>query len=376
MIATQSGSRNTGRSRENNINMTGTKCIDVTDLTRQETFGGEKGNRRFTVRFYYPGKDDPERQPAELLTESKRKLCGRKADFTLYNRRVRTYEDLDIQDGRFPLILFSHSYGGYAEQNSDLCSFLAGRGYIVASVAHTYEAEETIFTDGTVIPADPSLIENNEPLIPTLRLALRKLSPEEALVRFSAYQEKYGRYSADHLESWLQDDRCAMRTIREMTETEGSFLYHKIDYSHGIGVTGHSYGGNAAYAHCLEDDEISCGVNMDGGLFGHFGEKVNHKPFMQIVNKLNTNFVTRCFFYHDKAVHFLKFRHMMHQGFTDLKLIMKLPIVVGKEDPVLALDTLNEAHAAFFDRYLRQANTGNNTPLPIRTEALETYEVL
>ena len=357
--------------------MTGTKLIDVTDVSRTEVLCDGQEPRRFTVRFYYPGAEEPGRQPTSLLTEKKRASYGKKADFTLYDKRVKVYDGLKVREGRFPLILFSHSYGGDAEQNSDLCAFLAERGYIVASISHTYEAGETVFEDGTVIPVNKAVTKKgSEPLLPTLRLALRKLTPEKALEQFDIYQKKYSGFGVERLQEWVKDDRCAIRRIKELNRTETSFLYQKIDLAHGIGATGHSLGGAAAYAHCLMDDEITCGVNMDGGLFGNFGETVNHKPFMQIVGKLNRNFVTRCLLYSDAPVHYLLFKQMMHMGFTDLKLIVRIPLAVGRADPILALDTLNEAHGAFFDRYLKGADTQDGRPLPVTADALEEYKVL
>ena len=58
------------------------------------------------------------------------------------------------------------------------------------------------------------------------------------------------------------------------------------------------------------------------------------------------------------------------------KQIVRIQLAAGKEAPLLALDMLNEARGAFFDRYLKQADTGNKTPLPLRTDAPEKYEVL
>ena len=57
------------------------------------------------------------------------------------------------------------------------------------------------------------------------------------------------------------------------------------------------------------------------------------------------------------------------------KLTGRIPLAVGREDPLLVLDTLNEARGAFSDRYPKQADTGNKTPLPVRTDAPEKYEV-
>lgn len=49
------------------------------------------------------------------------------------------YENVDISEGRFPLIMFSMGYKSYVESNTYLLCNLASHGYIVASVGHAYE---------------------------------------------------------------------------------------------------------------------------------------------------------------------------------------------------------------------------------------------
>lgn len=178
----------------------------------------------------------------------------------------------------------------------------------------------------------------------------------------------------ERIPEWAEDDRLVIRKIREMAEDEGSFLYHKVDLSRGIGVTGHSFGGAAAYYHCLYDDEVTCGVNIDGGLFGDYDREVNHKPFMQIVGG-NLNVVTRSLLYHDRPVHLLVFKDTKHFGFCDMKLLSRNVKRTGKSDPVKTMDTLNEAHCAFFDRYLKQADADNRDVLDISRDVLTRYEV-
>ena len=40
-------------------------------------------------------------------------------------------------DGRFPLVVFSHGYGGHRRQSTFLCTHLASHGYVVAASDHT-----------------------------------------------------------------------------------------------------------------------------------------------------------------------------------------------------------------------------------------------
>ncbi len=360
--------------------MVGTRYTDVTDTSRKEVLGTKAGNRRIAVRFYYPGEEQSDAKLCIFLTPGKSKEFGKRPDFSLYSKRIKLYEDLEMREGTFPLILFSHGYGGYVEQNSDLCHALAEAGYIVASVGHPFEANETVYTDGTSVRFDKSLyLKMFKPFIPAVidlyRLRAKKYTPEEAEAAFDVHQNRYESFIIGRMGEWAEDDRLVLKRIHEMTEDPESFLCNKIDFSNGVGATGHSYGGAMAYYHCVYDDEISCGINIDGGAFGNYGEKENNKPFMQIANKSNMNVIMRVRFHHDKPVHFLLFRDMAHNGFTDWKLVVKKPSEMGTADPELVLNTLNQAHIAFFDRYLKDHDTDNAEKLPIDESALEQYEI-
>ena len=361
--------------------MIGTRCIDIKDNSRKEKLSTTGENRRFTVRFFYPGIEDPGREPTVILTKEKIKEYGVEPELTAaYNKRVKVYHNLPMKEGCYPLILFSHGYTSCAESNTDLCMALAEHGYVIASISHPYEASETVFEDGTVVRLDKALVKKMmHPMIPALidqlSLLKKKLTAAEALEAFNKHQNKFESFLIGRLPEWAEDGRCTIRRIHELAEDEDSFLYHRIDFSHGIGVTGHSFGGATAYFHCLYDDEVSCGVNIDGGLFGNFGETVNHKPFLQIINPLNFNVVTRSMFYHDKPVHFMTFRDMKHIGFCDVKFLSSKTKRTGTSDPCKTMDTLNEAHIAFFDRYLKEADTDNKKPLDISREMLESYIV-
>lgn len=361
--------------------MVGTFTIGMTDKSRKEVLGKQGGNRRVTVRFYYPAVETEGAKKCAYLTEGKRKEFGKKPDFSLYDRRIAIYEDVPMRDGSFPLILFSHGYGGYVEQNTDLCQHLAEQGYIVASIGHSYEANETVYEDGTSVRFDKSLyLKMFKPFIPAVidlyKLRGLDLTPEEATKRFDIHQNKYEAFIIQRVEEWAKDDRFALEHIRRLAEEEGSILQGKIDFSKGIGATGHSYGGALAYYHCIMDEEITCGINIDGGIFGNYGEMVNHKPFMQIANKTNMNVISRTRLFHDKAVHFLLFKDMAHNGFTDWKMVVKnKPADMGTADPELVMNTLNEAHIAFFDRYLKNADIDNMEKLDLDETELEAYEM-
>ena len=66
---------------------------------------------------------------------------------------------------------------------------------------------------------------------------------------------------------------------------------------------------------------------------------------------------------------------MKHIGFTDFKFLTRKKSMVGTSDPVKTMDTINEVHLAFFDRYLKQGEKDDKTPLPVNMEALESYDI-
>ena len=148
--------------------MVGTRCFETEDKSRREFFkDGKDSFRRLKVRFYYPGKEDPTKKLCDFYNEKVLKEVKVKADLNAYRQRESIYEDLEIEDGIFPLILYSHGYGSIAESNSDLCRHLAENGYIVASISHTYEELETRFSDGEIVPFDQKTYKKmTKPLIP------------------------------------------------------------------------------------------------------------------------------------------------------------------------------------------------------------------
>ena len=92
--------------------MTGSKYIEVIDRSRKETLSENKDDfRRLKVRFYYPGEDNPKKEPIRLVDEDVLKEVNIKdPDLTCYDQRVRVYDDLKMKEGCFPLILYSQRH--------------------------------------------------------------------------------------------------------------------------------------------------------------------------------------------------------------------------------------------------------------------------
>ena len=157
-----------------------------------------------------------------------------------------------------------------------------------------------------------------------------------------------------------------------MTPTYYSFmdvstgdLYETLgtsDFYKGVGASGHSFGGNTAYALCARNEDFVCGINIDGAPFGDYTNDIQNKPFMQISCEANEKAAARVYLNHTKPVYKVLFKDMQHIGFADSKYTMPMKSVVGKLPPDVMHENLCKCHLEFFDAYLK--NTKPTPELP------------
>ena len=261
------------------------------------------------------------------------------------------FEDAPQAEGKkFPLIVYHHGYNSYREGNSFLCIDLASHGYAVLSVGHSLEGMCTEFDDGTCVFYEKSLTKKTyQPFLggifAVLKLMKAKGTNAELAEKFNAFQNKYCRFQMGRVEEWVKDTKAALSYARK-------HLGGLIDFNQGIGVTGHSFGGDTAYALCLKEPEFVCGVNIDGALFGDYQGAVLKKPFMQISCKSNENIVARVYLWHTKPVWKVLFRDMTHIGFSDMK--HRISYGTGKLNPDSMHENLCKCHLELFDAYLKK----------------------
>ena len=336
----------------------GTFTFTVKDVREEALRPGTL--RSVAARVWYPvRKESTEGLPgiralSESMLKAFRSTFLVAPDFRRHPERNESacYADAPrIPGERFPLILFSHGYSSYREGNSFLCIELASHGYAVISVAHSLEAMCTEFDDGSVLFYDKRLTGRMYSpiaggILAMLRLTKAGGSDEELAARFDAVQRKYCRFMMERLPQWVKDMEAALGYARE-------HLSDLIDFRRGVGASGHSMGGNTAYALCAEDPQVVCGVNIDGALFGDYSRTVQRKPFLQISCGDNERAETRAFLRHTAPVYKALFRDMKHIGFSDAKHMIPWGAVTGRLDPDEMHAALCRCHLEFFDAYLK-----------------------
>jgi predicted dienelactone hydrolase len=96
------------------------------------TVDERRGPRALPIEVWYPATDDHAgRDRAPETRDAYELLPGLPP---AWQEAVR---DATARLGRFPLVVFSHGYGGHRRQSTFLCTHLASHGYVVAAVEHT-----------------------------------------------------------------------------------------------------------------------------------------------------------------------------------------------------------------------------------------------
>ena len=334
----------------------GTCTFTLTDRKRTDTLG-KGGPRRLSVRMYYPVTKESTAGAKKAPAYSERK--EREVAKAFYSKKLpeelRYPEHYDvpmIKDARFPLIMFSHGYNSVVEANTLLCCDLASHGYIIASVGHANEAIENDYDNGEYDLFDKKIskVMYDKNVITVgfaqLKVMNRKFTPEEALEKFDEFQNRYCSYLRKRTEVWADDMVFAADAVKERFKDN-------IDTECGIGVSGHSLGGDTAYYLCRYREGFSCGINIDGALFGDYDDTPMTKPFCQISCKDNLNFETRPFFNTTADTYHVLLDGATHLGFTDVKAFFPLRSFCGKISHATIHKHLAYSHYRFFDIYLK-----------------------
>ena len=336
----------------------GTEVFSITDSTRKEQLGAKDVCRKISVRMYYPvlKSDVDGKEPARIFSERKMAAVQKAFHIKKFDEKALTadyYENIPHTPGeKYPLIMFNHGYNSYVEANTYLCIELASHGYIIASVGHAYEAVENDYEDGSFDLYDKNInkimyTSMIKAILAQRKLLKKTLAPKDAYDEFQSFQDTYVPYIKGRVPQWRKDNICVLDTLKQR-------YLQWVDFSCGVGASGHSLGGALAYNLCQYEEDFACGINIDGALFGEYENRVMSKPFFQICCKENYNCETRPLLDTTAPVHYAVFSDMKHIGFTDAKFCVPIKALVGKMEPIIMYKHLSDIHIRFFDKYLKK----------------------
>ncbi len=215
----------------------GTRTLHLFDATRRDPFLAGEAARELALRFWYPASAGPNCWPAPYTAPRVWSSLAQLTGISLPPVSTNSCQDAAIAHGPHPVILFSHGYTGMFTDATFLFEDLASRGYVIASVAHTYESTAVELQDGRIAKS-----AFGSYLAPG---AMR--SDLESLTRAFTVR--------------LADLNFVLGELLRLNADNGPFAGN-LDLAH-IAVMGHSLGGVAALASLEHESSISAVVAID-----------------------------------------------------------------------------------------------------------------
>ncbi len=332
----------------------GTVTFELTDETRNETFTTDPNDhRRILIKAWYPSdlvsgyRIAPYIDAPGQFGTSIERSFGFPAFIVSHFQLTKTHSYLNAPlsqaEASFPVLIFSHGYGGYIMQDTVVMEELASNGYIVFSISHPYEAAATSFPDGSVIyEATPEMYDD---LVSSLNI-------------------------------WANDTTFLVDQL-EIADNPiiPSLLWNGMDLT-TIGVFGHSFGGTTAEHVILEDDRFDVGISFDSPHGGSSLTKNMTKPFMLFFGsdygnpEMNDTIFNRA----EGTCYGLYVNGTRHYNFADANIwspVLRSVGLLGSIDGYRMLDLLKAYVLAFFNEHLN----GITSPL-LDGPSLEYPEVL
>ncbi|TYP72482.1 alpha/beta hydrolase family protein [Paenibacillus methanolicus] len=241
----------------------GTEIIHAVDASREDLLAGKPGTKReLVIQVWYPADKTAQGKRMPLIPGGRSQLAAfadrmNLPEVTLdYLKYVksRSYEGaaVDREDAGYPLLILNHGYGTTRLLHVEQAESLASRGYVVASIDHTYGNMATLFPDGRV--ADYRI-------------------DSERFDESAEYRDQIGT-------AWANDILFTLAYMEQLNAGEGpNRNFEGVIDTTRVGVFGHSFGGASSYL-ASADDRIKATIDMDGTLVGFQGMEAPNKPFM------------------------------------------------------------------------------------------------
>jgi len=386
----------------------GVRDFELTDHNRLGVLDAPADQpRRLAVRVWYPAQtvDGFARRPYATDAELRSTFPWLATEelslpsfFFSHLRHVRTfsYEGAPALDNGQPLpvIFFSHGLYAFASQNTALMEHLASLGYMVFSIAHTYDVAPVVFQNGDVLEVPAGFREEqarkNSELPGSVRDFIRDTGRK--FDKGKTYSERYEGFVGNIKLKWMTSDRVLLESppvwladrlfvvdalaTGDAPDTIADLLA-RADLSR-VGHMGMSFGGSAAAAAAYEDPRSAAVVNLDGSDF-HHTRTTNADipvPFMMLYSDSIADFGTiegppaKPFGFNDFSyerfstaglrddVTRLHVQGVTHPGVSDFPLMLRWPLrsqLTGPLDGYRMVAIVNAFVAGFFDKYLRGA---------------------
>ena len=278
------------------------------------------------------------------------------------------------EEGKYPLVVFSHGAFGVIESNYSTYTELASNGYVVASIGHPYHAMYVEDVNGKTTFVDMDFF--------------KQVNADNG----GEYSEEAERRQYELSKEWMElrsaDMNFVLDTILEKSSADDADkekVFTIID-TDKIGLMGHSMGGATAVQLGRERDDITAVIDLEGTMLGEYVgfengyEVYNDEPYLTPVLDVNSQAVREDIealqaehpgwkyvndYLGENAVDYREviFNGAGHLNYTDLPMIAP-PLAAmlggGDVDAAECLKNVNEVVLNYFNFYLKEEGSLDN----------------
>ncbi|CCN73608.1 alpha/beta hydrolase fold domain-containing protein [Vibrio nigripulchritudo] len=280
----------------------GIKSFDVIDYRRDTVSPVPGESRKLHIKVYYPTDSESRnyqgyfdkwgnqvaylesQRPADAPIHPLQHELSSMLSWSISNAEVA-----DNEGAGWPILFYSHGFGLFEADNTELLEELTSQGFVVVAINHTYLSGITTFKNG--------------------KTANVYLPPGKDNV-----SEPEGRAYFDQVVApQISQD---VLTVYQWLLWNQWRLDYEVDVSK-VGMLGYSLGGSAAMNACQRLSVCQAASNMDGMLLGNVANHPLNKPllllesgdqFAQLGNAYNAN---------QAESHLLTIANSQHNDFTD-----------------------------------------------------------
>ena len=235
----------------------GTQILNWTDSTRDEWFTEDDidDKRKLVVQIWYPTNEvNNEKYPYMDNPDKRLGPLSQQLELPVFMIRhiqnIRTNSILNAplhpEVDKLPLIIFSHGLGGMKAQNTAHIEELVSRGYFVIAPDHPFDANITIFDDGTVAEYRSGIT-----FLQAKRGKGVKLTEKD-----------FWDFRLPQINTRTADIQYLLDEL-EVRSDMGQSPWKAMDLDR-IGIFGHSYGGATSVMVSHIDKRIDACISLDG----------------------------------------------------------------------------------------------------------------
>ena len=321
-----------------------------TDHERKEWFTDDPNDvRQIMVQLWYPAQKTkkaemtPYLDKIDLRSQTMAKAGKFPPQLIKHLELTKTNSHLNLkaepEAAPLPIIIISHGITGMRHIHTSLAEKLSNNGYLVIALDHSYDANLTIFPDGSVADYRSDITGFPD----SVSIRKKQLQTRAADVQF---------------------------VINQLIKIQSGKIKHQLNGYldlNRIGVAGHSYGGGTSIMVSYLDPRVKATLVLDSWM-SPLPQKIIENGIQQPLIYIgrpkwtdsdyptNTDLVAKIMDNTKGANYYLTIKETLHLNYCDAPLFSPLAkyfLDIGEINGIKSVNLINNISLQFFDQHLK-----------------------